>query len=46
MYNLYNMIIKDERDVKASIEERREVAPKTEVEMEEDENSRFQEFLL
>ncbi|KAK3231024.1 hypothetical protein Dsin_002905 [Dipteronia sinensis] len=41
---MYNMIIEDERDVDASIEDHME-APTPEVEMMLDENTRFQEFI-
>ncbi|KAK3228675.1 hypothetical protein Dsin_000556 [Dipteronia sinensis] len=41
---MHNMIIEDERDVDASIEDHME-APTPEVEMMLDENTRFQEFL-
>ncbi|XP_062099075.1 uncharacterized protein LOC133804991 [Humulus lupulus] len=41
---MHNMIIEDERDINASIEERVEV-PSPEVQMVEDDNARFQEFL-
>ncbi|KAM6575620.1 hypothetical protein CsatA_023947 [Cannabis sativa] len=41
---MHNMIIEDERDLNAPIEERVEV-PSPEVEMVEDDNARFQEFL-
>ncbi|XP_010495651.1 PREDICTED: uncharacterized protein LOC104772772 [Camelina sativa] len=41
---LHNMIIEDERDLNASIEAGRE-APAPEVEIADDENTRFQEFL-
>ncbi|KAK2664743.1 hypothetical protein Ddye_003317 [Dipteronia dyeriana] len=41
---MHNMIIADERDVDASIEDRME-APTPEVEMVLDENTRFQQFL-
>ncbi|KAM6567156.1 hypothetical protein CsatA_026284 [Cannabis sativa] len=41
---MHNMIVEDERDVNATIEERVEV-PSPEVEMVGDDNVRFQEFL-
>ena len=41
---MHNMIIEDERDVDAPIEDHTE-APPPEVEMVLDENTRFQEFL-
>ena len=41
---MHNMIIEDERDVDATIEDHTE-APTPEVEMVLDENTRFQEFL-
>ena len=41
---MHNMIIEDERDVDAAIEDHTE-APTPEVEMVLDENTRFQEFL-
>ncbi|KAL1204383.1 hypothetical protein V5N11_034638 [Cardamine amara subsp. amara] len=41
---MHNMIIEDERDIDATIEERAEV-PRAEVEMMGDDDARFQEFL-
>ena len=41
---MHNMIIEDERDINASIEERVEV-PIPDVQMVADDNARFQEFL-
>ncbi|XP_062112627.1 uncharacterized protein LOC133823792 [Humulus lupulus] len=41
---MHNVIIEDERDINASIEERVKV-PSPEVRMVEDDNARFQEFL-